>query len=58
MKQILRAISFLALAGTLAAPVAYFFDAITLSLTQALLLVCAILWFGTAPFWMEHKATD
>jgi hypothetical protein len=58
MKTILRTISFLALAGTLAAPLAYFFDALTLPRTQMLLLLCAILWFATVPFWMEHKAAD
>ncbi len=58
MKTVFKTVSYLALVGTLAPPILYFNDAITLSLTKTLLLIAALVWFGTAPFWMEHKASE
>jgi hypothetical protein len=58
MKKVLRIVSFLALGGTLGAALAFFYDVLPLASTKGLLLACAVIWFASAPFWMEHKATD
>ena len=58
MKRILQTISYLALALTLLPAVSFFEDKIELSEAKLWMLVAALGWFMTAPFWMEHKATD
>ena len=58
MKRILQIISYLALALTLLPAVLFFADRIELSLAQLWMLAAALVWFVTAPLWMEHKATD
>jgi len=58
MKHVLQIISYLALALTLLPPVLFFADKLELSQTKLWMLVAALGWFATAPFWMEHKATD
>lgn len=58
MKITLKITSFVALAGALIAPIAFFADALAIDAAQGLLLAGAVLWFATAPFWMEHKAAD
>jgi len=55
MKTILKIISFAALAGTVTMAIGFCADSLTLERAKVGLLVCAIVWFGTAPFWMEHK---
>jgi hypothetical protein len=57
MKRIAQLLSFLALVGTLLAPLLFFADAVSLAAMQRWLLVAAILWFVATPFWMEHKAS-
>ncbi len=57
MKRIAQIISYVALAATLLPAVLFFADRIELPLAQLWLLVAALVWFATAPFWMEHKAT-
>ena len=58
MKRILQIISCLALAFTLVPSVLFFADKLELSQTKLWMLAAALGWFATAPFWMEHKATD
>ena len=58
MKRILQIISYLALALTLLPAVLFFADKLELSQAKLWMLVAALVWFVTAPFWMEHKATD
>ena len=55
MKTILKITSFAALAGTVTMAIGFFADSLTLERAKVGLLVCALVWFGTAPFWMEHK---
>ena len=58
MKRIAQIISYLALGATLMPAVLFFADRIELSLAQLWMLAAALVWFVTAPLWMEHKATD
>ncbi|MCX7008263.1 MAG: hypothetical protein NTY53_13620 [Kiritimatiellaeota bacterium] len=57
-KRIGQLLSALALAGTIVPPCLFFADKLTLAAMQPWLLGAAVLWFVTAPLWMEHKATD
>ncbi len=57
MKRIAQIISYVALAATLLPAVLFFADRIELPVAQLWLLVGALVWFATAPVWMEHKAT-
>ena len=58
MKRILQIISYLALALTLLPAVLFFADKLELHQAKLWMLAAALGWFATAPFWMEHKATD
>jgi len=55
MKLIAQIVSGIALLGTIAPPVLFFNDRLDLAGTQRWMLVGTILWFVTAPIWMEHK---
>ncbi len=57
MKRIAQILSWLALGVTLAPACLFFGDALNLAQTQAWMLGGTALWFVTAPFWMEHKAS-
>jgi hypothetical protein len=58
MKHVARILSFAALAGTLAPALLFFTDALNSTQTNAWMAAAMVLWFATAPFWMEHKTTD
>lgn len=58
MKRIAQVISWAALAATLVPPCLFFADKLPLNATQQWLLGAAILWFLTAPLWMERKAAE
>ncbi len=58
MKRVAKLVSFVALAGTLVPPVLFFADKLPLSATQLWMLAAAVVWFATAPFWMEHRAGE
>ncbi len=58
MKRAFQVSSYLALAATLLPPILFFLDRISLSSAQLWMLLATLAWFATAPFWMEHKATD
>jgi hypothetical protein len=58
MKRILQTVSYLALALTLLPAALFFADKLELSQAKLWMLAAALGWFVTAPFWMEHKATD
>ena len=55
MKTVLKIVSFAALAGTMAIAIGFFSDGLSIERVKAGMLVCAVVWFGTVPFWMEHK---
>lgn len=53
-----RLVSFLALAATVLLPLLFFADRIGLAAMKTDLLIAAIVWFLSAPLWMEHKVDD
>jgi hypothetical protein len=46
--------SWLALAATIVPPVIFFYDAMTLDQTKLWMFIATIVWFATAPLWMER----
>ncbi len=57
MKRTAQIISFVALALSALAPLLFFYDKLELSHAKACLLAGALIWFVTAPAWMEHKTS-
>lgn len=55
MKRIVQMLSWLALAGTLAAPCLYYLGNLDLESVQSWLLLATVVWFLATPFWMEHR---
>ena len=55
MKRLAQIVSAIALAGTVVPPCLFFAGAMELAGMQRWMLDAAILWFISAPFWMEHK---
>jgi hypothetical protein len=53
MKTAFKILSFVALLGTVLLALGFFTDRLTLASMQTGMLVCTLLWFGTASFWME-----
>jgi hypothetical protein len=49
-----RVLSWLALAGTIVPAMLFFGGQITLGQTQSWMLAATILWFATAPLWMDR----
>ena len=55
MINLCRVLSWLALAGTLVPSVLFFYGRMTLDQTKLWMLIATILWFATAPVWMERE---
>lgn len=53
MKSILKIISFVALAFTIAPSFLVFWGYIEPNVSKTLMLIGTIIWFGTASFWMN-----
>jgi hypothetical protein len=58
MKRVAQVISYLALAGTLLPAALFFADKLELPVAKVWMLAAALVWFVTAPLWMEHKAAN
>lgn len=58
MKTILKILSFIGLILTVVPSFMVFNDSITLDMHKWLMLLGTILWFATAPFWMNKKAAE
>lgn len=58
MKSILKIFSAIGLILTVIPSFMVFSGAISLDINKWLMLLGTILWFSTAPFWMNKKATD
>jgi hypothetical protein len=54
MQPIYKAISYLALALTVAAPLLVWAGKISIEANKTLLIVGMFLWFGTAILWIKH----
>lgn len=57
MKNLLKLISFTGLLLTVVPSVLYFYQNITFDMHKLLMAIGTVLWFLSAPFWM-NKATD
>jgi len=57
MKTILKIISYCALAATVVPSSLVYTGTIELELHKTIMLVGMIVWFLTAPFWMDRKNT-
>lgn len=53
MKTAVKTIALLALAGTIFPPVLFAFKMLGEQPMKLILLVCAVAWFATAPFWLK-----
>ncbi|MGE3312778.1 MAG: hypothetical protein AB7O66_22640 [Limisphaerales bacterium] len=53
MKQAAKALGFLALAGTLLPPLLFLNQSMSEATMKLVLLVSAVAWFVSAPFWMR-----
>ncbi|MGB9603026.1 MAG: hypothetical protein ACP5MG_05725 [Verrucomicrobiia bacterium] len=58
MRIVLQIVSALAVVGLLSAPILFFNDLLTRDRVNTLLLICTLLWFISAPFWMERKENN
>ncbi|MGC8744035.1 MAG: hypothetical protein ACP5T0_09170 [Verrucomicrobiia bacterium] len=55
MRIVLQIISALAVLGLLSAPVLFFNDLLARDHVNTVLIISTLLWFISAPFWMEHN---
>ena len=58
MRLFLQIVSWAALAATALAPMLYATGQLALPRTQLVMLLAAIAWFATAPFWMGRPKVD
>ena len=58
MIQLARIASWLSLAATIVPPVLSFYDRMTLDQTKVWMFVGTIVWFATAPIWMERPRPE
>ena len=59
MKSItLKIISYLALAGTIIPSILVFFGDLDLQLNKNIMAVSMVVWFVTAPFWINKKSEE
>lgn len=56
MKTTACIVSFLALAGTIVPAILFVADRVTLDQTKLWMLVATVVWFGSAPLWMDRQA--
>ncbi len=57
MRGTMRVVSFLGLALVLAPAAAYLAGAVGKGTMTTIMLVGTLVWFGSAPFWMDGKAS-
>lgn len=55
MKSLLKLVSLIGLIVTIVPAFLVFADVITLSNSKVLMMVGTLLWFASAPFWMNKK---
>ena len=58
MKVILKIVSLIGLILTVLPSFMVFSESITLDMNKWLMLLGTILWFGTAPFWMNKETAE
>lgn len=55
MKRVAQILSWIALVGTIGPAILFFADRVDLPQAQNWMLIATVLWFVTAPIWMEQK---
>lgn len=58
MKTILKIASYLGLVLTIIPPILFFKSYITLDSSHLYMTIGMLIWFGTAPFWINKKADE
>lgn len=58
MKTLLKIASYVGLVLTIAPPLMYFKSIISLDSSHLYMMIGMLLWFGTAPFWINKKKED
>lgn len=58
MRTILQIISYAALVGTIAPPILFLANRISLDQSKWAMLVATIVWFAVTPFWMGRPRMD
>ncbi len=58
MKSILKTISYLSLALTVAAPLLVWAGKLSIESNKTLLILGMFLWFGSAIFWIKQERTE
>jgi len=58
MNSILKAISYLGLAVTIAAPLLVWAGKLSIEANKTLLIVGMLVWFGSAVFWIKREKTE
>lgn len=53
--SILKVVSYLALAGTIIPSLLVFFGDLDLAVNKQIMAISMVLWFATAPFWINGK---
>lgn len=56
--SIIKIISYLALAGTIIPSLMVFFSGLDLQQNKNIMAVSMIIWFATAPFWINRKSEE
>ena len=55
MKPIAKVVSLLALAGTILPPTLFLLGRLELEQVKVAMLISTLLWFASAPLWMDQK---
>ena len=58
MNSILKTISYLGLAITIAAPLLVWAGKLSIEANKTLLIVGMLVWFGSAVFWIKREKTE
>jgi hypothetical protein len=56
--NVCRILSWLALVGTMAPAVLLFYGRMTHDQTRLWMLIATVVWFATAPVWMERQQSE
>ena len=58
MINVCRVLSWLALAVTIVPSILFFYGRMTLDQTKLWMFIATVVWFATAPVWMERQQSE
>ena len=58
MINVARIASWLSLAATIVPPILFFYDRMALDQTKLWMFIATIVWFATAPIWMDRPRPE